>query len=690
MPKGGKKSKKSTKAPAGRITTGGKIDANHFTPADDIQHSGYLKCSRDGSKYNLYWVILDSRKLQWHTIDSPPDKGHRAQGIRQTVDLQYYTIGPPEDGVTEPAFGLKPTFNAPHGIPECYFVCATEDGADLWSGILEAVTTNQAMRTIEIKPPSHIDWKISEDNVDGYSGYLKKKKQGTDWRHWELRMFVLDTTHPEGVRLSWAKPSKVGKATVNVDGYLPLDAVSIRAGEKGNILTDKMFMVDVPGDNVFYFAAEARDECVEWVHILQEVAGQRILQMSSLGSNPRARQILRGASSDVDRKTCREDIRSASMSAFAYVHADDKTWQPIYLHLHNMRLDRFTIPEPNSPTITGEDSTRLDEPFAVQGIAEANGFSIITPYGRHCYGFPTDVNVSRWTRVLQLIWHCTREDGDDPVQLTDSIGSWILESMDLMAGNANAPMQGMLQWSTSGAEWSLDWLIFERNSIYVHALRHGPTELPGPITKTVPLAAASISSLPANLGLYGFTIKREDDFFHVACHDKLLTQTWLSRITKLGAHVPSAPREEVPSAPREKGLDELDDIAALDELDDLNIPSVDEQLCDLAALDIVGTKDEEDHHAPTRAPPTAKLQGVLEIKGKKMFFILDSTMLTGYKHLDDRTKTAEYILSRMNGIQLEAKLNSAFRCNYDSSPIKFRAKTEREADMWVTMLLQLC
>eukprot|EP01046_Picozoa_sp_COSAG06_P035066 COSAG06_NODE_3727_length_4971_cov_2.507389_8_plen_212_part_00 len=104
------------------------------------------------------------------------------------------------------------------------------------------------------------------------SGFLYQKMRGTDWRAWNLRWCVLSGTPPT---LSWAKPPKVGKDTVKAEGDVDIEGARIHCGrDKSPAKT--FFRVQPASGTEILFAAGSRFDAVEWVHILQYLAGHQV------------------------------------------------------------------------------------------------------------------------------------------------------------------------------------------------------------------------------------------------------------------------------------------------------------------------------------------------------------------------------------------------------------------------------
>jgi hypothetical protein len=111
------------------------------------------------------------------------------------------------------------------------------------------------------------DLDINPDAALSRAGFLTMKRQGADWRSWKLRWCVLD-----GEQLSWSKTPKIGKDTIKSIGSISLKGAKIHAGQ-AQTAAHRFFRVRQASGEETFFAGESRKDTVEWVHLLQHVAG---------------------------------------------------------------------------------------------------------------------------------------------------------------------------------------------------------------------------------------------------------------------------------------------------------------------------------------------------------------------------------------------------------------------------------
>ena len=103
-------------------------------------------------------------------------------------------------------------------------------------------------------------------------GFLYQKERGTDWRSWKLRWCVVQSSPPT---LVWTKPPKIGKDDVKAEGSLNLPGCTIHLGRL-NTPAQLFFQVKQPEGSDILFASGARTDAVEWIHLLQYLAGHLV------------------------------------------------------------------------------------------------------------------------------------------------------------------------------------------------------------------------------------------------------------------------------------------------------------------------------------------------------------------------------------------------------------------------------
>lgn len=735
-------------------------NASTIVSAEDISISGYMHVSKEEGKSRLRYVDLEERGLYVYVPGGPPDKPRQDNDANQKhfLDLSYYTLAAPaEDLIAFPGFSLHPTYNAPHDLDEYEFVCRNKEEAENWQLHLDAACNNQPFSPPNTAPSIKNMWLVDLRKAE-LSSFLKVKTDGTAWTSWDLMWVEM-----EGDKLTLAnfmlfKNMKFGgfnnpKPVSEVE----LNGCTIVAGNPSPIgIEDKMFMVNRPDQPAMYFYAEDRPTMIQWVHVLQQVVGQRELQLGSY------RPGVGSQAADPRAAVC-EQMRSVSMRCFAYTRQDSKRWAQKFIILQNLQVYIFEPFQPTDRNLTSDDAIRLEEPFAVQEFpAEDCGVSILNGGARYSFVFSNPDECNRLTKLLQVIWHCTRLDGVDPSQLPAmvSVCQHAEAGGDLDPASSSQGLSGMLQWQKAGQPWTLGWLDLDRDALAIHSLAADPMEKVGAVVVTVPLSWSTVTTLNGqNDGLRGFVVDRGPlDRTNVLLHDDARCQLWLDTVENFVQHLTAAVTGNAPGAAL-SGLSQAATPAAasgvlqaatpaaasgasasaaatvevddgdLAELFSLSVPTVDDQLDELSMLDIgagppvaqVGQPGQLGASvqpgqlgagqpvsamptpnvgallaAPVAAPPITILQGILEAKGpgigKKWqpnFFKLDPFLITCFAHRDDKNKKAEFIITKLNEMQTAADAKEVFTVMNGTDLLQFRAKSEREADMWISSLKKL-
>lgn len=737
----------ATKEEAKAAKEAAKQKQQQTAEAENIELEGYLHVSKDEGKLWLRFCEIEERKLYMYTVGGPPDRKMNDMDIKDYIDLSLYTLQPPvEDLVDFPGFSMNPGYNAPHEIAEFQFVCRTQQESEYWQLHLDAVCNNRPLTPPDISPSIANSWVPDFKQLE-LASYFKIKKEGTAWMDWDLRWVELDVVD-QMIRIADFKKFSYGakfggENKPKPTGTYPLNGATIVAGKasaKG--IEHQMFKISAPDQPVMYFYAEDRATVIQWVHILQQISGQRELQLVERGEI--------NIKEDADqRENIREQVRTMSIRNFAYVRRNaGQRWTPKLVIMKKLQVLIFEPFQPTDRKITSDDSILLEEPFAVQEFdSNGNGVSILTHSGRYCFNFSNLDECSRWIKLLQLAWHCTRPDGVDQGELPNMMSAY--KAADAAgSGLIQDTLAGLLQWQKPGQPWTLGWLDLDSDALAIHGLNPDPMVMTGPIQITVPMGGASIYDLEGqNTGLRGFLIDRGPlDKTSVLLVDEGRVQMWLDAVkahvsgqsmsgssntltgtpastsaepmpstspisTNLASGITTQSQASAPST----AAQEVDD-ADLADLLGLDVPTVDDQLSELDGLNIGGGNPPAPPPsqlvsqqqlavasggltaAPvaTEPPPTAILQGILEAKGAGLgkkaqpnFFVLDPRFLTCFAHRDDKNKKAEFLLSRLSDLQSGEEDGKSFSATYGGENVHFKAKSVREADMWVTSLAKL-
>lgn len=334
-----------------RISTGIGVNSvkatTGFTPAEDIEKSGFLRGRPEDGRWRLYWMQLSERQLLWYSTQRPPDRSARPGDVRHTIELEYYRIDyPPEDIKKLHAFTLTPSHNAPHGQEDYDFVAANEADANTWKDLLAAACVSSqcnlgtdclhlflcvAQLGGAIPTSSLVASSVPNLTIDVMaaerSGFLYQKIRGTDWRAWNLRWCVLTGTPPI---LTWAKPPKVGKDTVKAEGQVEITGGQIHCGRQ-KTPAESFFRVQPAAGTEILFAAGSRFDAVEWVNILQYLAGHLV------GEEAEATAAERSAQQEASFAVQRGELEQQAMRIFkiGYLHFKQSSRNTWYLEFAN-------------------------------------------------------------------------------------------------------------------------------------------------------------------------------------------------------------------------------------------------------------------------------------------------------------------------------------------------------------------
>jgi hypothetical protein len=158
-----------------------------------------------------------------------------------------------------------------------------------------------------------------DDDSATRAGFLTVKKKGADWRSWKLRWCVLDGEH-----LLWSKPPKIGKATVKPIGSISMQGARINAG-RAQTSAQRFFCVVLASGERFFFAGESRKDTVEWVHLLQHVAGHTIRTASVLDAAENS-TFETDETAIATKQRFAKIAKGVSKSGYVYFRKDKKNW----------------------------------------------------------------------------------------------------------------------------------------------------------------------------------------------------------------------------------------------------------------------------------------------------------------------------------------------------------------------------
>ena len=146
------------------------------------------------------------------------------------------------------------------------------------------------------------------------------KKQGADWRSWQLRWCVLD-----GDTLSWQKTPKIGSNKIKTIGTVSMVGAKIHAGQ-ALTSASKFFRVSPASGEELLFAGESRKDTVEWVHLLQHAAGHVILTDGPAASNADPTVVLDALDPSEEMKRHVTVAKSISKAGFVHFRRGKKRW----------------------------------------------------------------------------------------------------------------------------------------------------------------------------------------------------------------------------------------------------------------------------------------------------------------------------------------------------------------------------
>ena len=710
-----------------RISTGvGKNEAvtrKGVVEPFDLQHAGIIRARHTDMniyKFKLYFVELKDGWLTWYTTQRPPDRTVKPADFRHNIDLTYFRVADgPEDTKKQWSFSLMPTAQAPHESPDYHFVVATEDSLQIWKDFLTAASTRAKFPANQVVAAATPNLDVDPEDSLSRMGFLHVKAKGTDWRSWNLRWVVLD-----GDTLSWSKPPKLGKDDVKIKGRLNLEGAEIHAG-RATTPAQHFFRVReqaAEGESAVevLFVGESRKDTVEWVNLLQIVSGNTPqigaaeavavdVQDDPTADVGRQTQLLRTAKA-VTRSTC-----------VHYRRENKKIWQLKFIMLRNNQLHWFDPPDPDTKKISSEDAVILTEPFAVQGAPQhappGHCISIVTLTDRYLFIGLTPAETDEWRRLLQLIWHCARIDageqtGIDPQQLDAAVSQCAQEQV-----HQEPPLQCM-QWragrgkkGSKESAWELVVVSVQGSEMQLSEPA-GPGAEGGGAVKAAFTIEGHTKVAEISEGMHGFTLTVRGEANTFAVFSEAQAATWVGHIRALVASAPpvsptfdSAMANAVQTGQPADGqttgkwtnpavvggdLDELDDLDGLEELD---IAPTEEQLDDLAELDEL---EDLDGPKEKKEKPREILVGPLEMKGsgklgkwQLRYFCLDTKEL---KHEDEDGKNKGAFpmdsvksISMMEG-QKAGSIVAFTLLLPEKQKLNLRAKTEKEAGMWIEAL----
>jgi hypothetical protein len=397
--------------------------------------------------------------------------------------------------------------------------------------------------------------------------------------------------------------------------------------------------------------------------------------------------------------------------------------------LRNNQLHWFDPPDPDSKKVSSEDAVILDEPVAIQGASQhapsGHCVSVVTLAERYFFVGVSAQDTQAWTHALQVVWHCVRAEypGGIDLQCLESMVTHYKEA--IRTSGTHAQIDGaeeLMQWRTTRSKaWRLVAAMFRESVLQLY----DPPKEPGAaenLVASIPVDA-QMTVTELTQGLFGFELTALGENHAFAVHDADAAARW---VLVVGTAVNASPPEgaaasgasvqaklsQVNEVNKMDGLDDLDD---LDELDDLDIPSTGGQLDDLAELEelddleltnVASTSKSSsksmamqtyEAEAPAMPVPIQILQGKLErrsqgklAKWKTGLFVLDTEELSWYDAADVKQgacltkslKTVRMLDGQAEGSMVGFTLNLA----KSGENITLRARTQREAGMWVQAL----
>ena len=161
---------------------------------------------------------------------------------------------------------------------------------------------------------------ISPESGLERAGFLTMKKQGADWRSWQLRWCVL-----EGDQLSWQKTPKIGSDKIKTIGTVSMVGAKIHAG-KALTSASRFFRVTPASGEELFFAGESRKDTVEWVHLLQHAAGHVILTDGQAASDVDPNVDLDALDPSEGKKRSVAVAKGISKAGFVHFRRGKKRW----------------------------------------------------------------------------------------------------------------------------------------------------------------------------------------------------------------------------------------------------------------------------------------------------------------------------------------------------------------------------
>ena len=650
-----------------------------LTQSDDVASSGFMRARLDGGKFRLYRVVLADRQLEWYSTQRPPDKVASATDLRHKIDLQYYRVQPPPDDLKALfAFALLPSFDAPLGQEGYHFVLAMEHDLNAWKDLLTAASLGGAVPTASLLQANTAN--LNVDMGGDRTGFLYVKERGADWRSWKLRWCVLSGAPPT---LFWAKPPKVGKDDVRTVGQVDLEGAKIHCGILKSPVETFLKIEPVTGKTLL-MAAGSRKEAVEWTNMMQYLSGHMVgLEADQTDQEDAA--ILAQKKGLVFQRS----MPIAKTGHVFFKQGNETTWNIKFLWLRENQLHWFKPVLPNADKIQSDDAILLQEPFVIQGAPKHSDtgrcFTVLTPVERYFFIGLTEAETDSWINALQLVWHCMRPNapgGWDATQLNEQ-----LEQLRNPLIEDSIETMGLVHWSTDGTNWDLVQIVLREAKLFLHE----PSTTPGSVGSsklTLPIhQQVTVTQIPVNMGAHGFVLAYPDKTEHkFATHDEQAAASWegVLHATKESNACDPTQSPTGYASPTAKAaaadfgeLDNLDDLEGLmdlDELLDLDIPSTDDTPA-----------------APAEPEPEGVLQGLLEKKGdgalgtwQTRFFVLDTNALSYFEAKGDAGgKKGEYLLSDVTSIEMMEDSVTTFKVLAGDRDVCLRAKTRREAAMWV-------
>ena len=681
---------------ATRVNTGiGEASAlatSGLTNSVDVENEGFMRARVDSgsAKFRLYWMHLKQRELLWYTTQRPPDKRAQSGDLRCKIKLEYYRVqAPPDDLKKLFAFSLVPTYNAPFDQDDYHCVVAMEEDLNCWKDLLTAACLAGAVPTgslLSANMPS-----LPVNSKGERSGFLYVKYRGLDWRAWLLRWCVVQGSPPV---LFWSKPPKVGKDTVTTVGEVLMQGAKIRCGM---IKTEaaKLFIVQPATGKDVLLAAASRKDAVEWVHTLQYLAEHKVGLEAEQSEAEDAAVVAQEQHSRFQKS-----LAITKTGHLFFKQSDQGEWALKVVWLRDNQLHWFEPFLPTDDKIQSDDAIMLQDPFAVQGapkhVESGLCFSLLTPIDRYFFVGLSDAETQAWIKALQLVWHCMRPDqpeGMSTEQLDEQIELFQNPEIDLSVDTV-----GVVHWNTGA--WERVFLTRQGTQLLINEPSQQP-HVPGASKIVLPIyQQVSVGQLPGHLGLHGFSVSFPDRTIHqFATHDEAAATLWMAAIqAAVAGSQHTAADFSGPTPGANIASNTFDEGNDLDELDGLDIPSEEEQLADLAALDgldeLDGLGELDDLGILDDVEiekPTGVLQGLLEKKGdgkvgkwQSRFFVLDTKYLTYFEEKsDESSKKGEFSVKDVRAIRMADGSVTAFNLETSGGTISLRAKTRREAQMWV-------